>query len=103
MNCVFIDKRFLLGIILALTLVVLPPVLNNGDVALAQDIADTPTGEPTSPPSTDTPIPTATFTPTQGGPTPSAPTQIPEPVTVILFGSGLAALSASVARKRRQK
>lgn len=33
-------------------------------------------------------------------PTPVPPTEIPEPITVILFGTGLAALSAASALKR---
>jgi hypothetical protein len=33
-------------------------------------------------------------------PTPRGPVTIPEPITVVLFGTGLAALSAAVATRR---
>jgi hypothetical protein len=72
---------------------------------------------------TNTPIPGATATNTPEGPTNtptqiatlppdetatpsptpvSGPVPIPEPVTVILFGTGLAALSAAVASRRKK-
>lgn len=65
-------------------------------------------------PATNTPVPTATNTavpadtPTlvpTNTPVPPAtePVQIPEPITVVLFGSGLAALSASVAKRRKSQ
>ncbi len=53
----------------------------------------TPTGAVASATATTTPI--ATVTPVPGG-----PVTIPEPVTVVLFGTGLAALSAAVATRR---
>jgi hypothetical protein len=39
--------------------------------------------------------------PTQPPPTPLPPAEIPEPITVILFGTGLAALSAAAARRKK--
>lgn len=79
--------------------------------AFAQ-LAETPTGEPATatpaPVDTATPVPPtavpATPVPTPVPPTPvpvSEPVQIPEPITVVLFGTGLAALSASVAKRRK--
>lgn len=67
------------------------PVFGPADVAFAQDApaVDTPTAEPPTP--TNTPAPSAPK---------SVP--IPEPVTVILFGTGLAALSAAVAARRKK-
>lgn len=72
----------------------------------------TPTNTPVTP-ATNTPIPpdtptvivtfppdTATVTPT---PPPSGPVPIPEPVTVVLFGTGLAALSAAIASRRKNE
>ena len=53
----------------------------------------TPTGAVASATATTTPV--ATVTPVPGG-----PVTIPEPVTVVLFGTGLAALSAAVATRR---
>ncbi len=90
--------------------------------------ADTPTTQPTLPtatntpvpatdtpvpatdtpvPATDTPVPaTETFQPPQTvtpQPTPAPPAEIPEPITVVLFGTGLAALSAAAASRRNKK
>jgi hypothetical protein len=48
---------------------------------------------------TSTPSPTGT--PTVGPPAP--PAQIPEPITVVLFGTGLAALSAAAAARRKKQ
>ena len=61
---------------------------------------NTPPATPTAPPTaigsvTATTTPVATVTPVPGG-----PVTIPEPVTVVLFGTGLAALSAAVATRR---
>lgn len=63
----------------------------------------TPTSTPVGPTSTPTQIvtlppdaPTPTTTPVPSGPVP-----IPEPVTVVLFGTGLAALSAALASRRK--
>lgn len=67
-------------------------------------VVDTPTPVPTN-----TPVPpTATLVPTPIPPTPIPPTpevpvQIPEPITVVLFGTGLAALSASVSKRRKSQ
>ena len=70
----------------------------------------TPTPTNTQPPATETavaatetaaPEPTATSTPDTGAPEP--PQEIPEPITVVLFGTGLAALSAAVARRKQQE
>jgi hypothetical protein len=93
------------------SLAALPPAV------FAQDVpsADTPTPEP----ATFTPTPTPpTVTPTPQEPTatptgqvatatavitPTPPPRvvpIPEPVTIVLFGTGLAALSAAVATRR---
>jgi len=76
--------------------------------------------QPTDPPPTNTPVPVITNTPVPVPtntpvpvpPTPIPPTavppvtepvQIPEPITVVLFGSGLAALSASVSKRRKNQ
>lgn len=91
-----------------------------GVVVFAQDLpaAETPTVEPPTETPTPTNTPTATNTPTvtpsvtpsatptstqiPPEPTPPAPVSIPEPVTTILFGTGLAALSAAVAARRKK-
>ena len=53
-------------------------------------------------PSPTTQLPTSTPTLSPGPtPTPSRPVQIPEPITVVLFGTGLAALSAALAARKR--
>lgn len=65
--------------------------------------SDTPTPTMTaigSPGPGDTP--TSTLTPPSSPPSGSRPVPIPEPVTVVLFGTGLAALSAAVAARRRK-
>ena len=80
--------------------------------------ADTPTTQPTLPtevpptevppteaPPTEVP-PTETLQPPQTvtpPPTPVPPAEIPEPITVVLFGTGLAALSAAAASRRNKK
>ena len=75
------------------------PVLMQSDAIFAQDgsgAAETPTAEP----------PTPTTPPVDNPPVdnpPDAPQEIPEPLTVILFGTGLAALSASVASRRKKQ
>ena len=70
-----------------------------------------------TPEPTDTPVPTNTPTevPTDQptateppqtvvpSPTPLPPSEIPEPITVILFGTGLAALSAAAARRKKSE
>lgn len=106
-----------LGILVALLLMMLTPFLALAPAALAQDVpaapaADTPTTEPPTFTPTSTTVP-PTETPTPVGPTATAvsPTAtpapavvpIPEPVTVVLFGTGLAALSAAVASRRGKK
>ena len=114
------------GILVALSLMMLLSFAAVPAVVLAQDppAAETPTTEPptftptattvgatatpTTVPGTSTPTPTgalgtatatvtavATVTPVPGG-----PVTIPEPVTVVLFGTGLAALSAAIASRR---
>jgi carbohydrate-binding DOMON domain-containing protein len=61
---------------------------------------DTPTATPTgTQPPTNTPTSTR---PTDVEP-PDDTVPIPEPVTVVLFGTGLAALSAAVAARRRKE
>ena len=52
-----------------------------------------------TPPGT-TPGATPTPTPTDGGPGPTPTPPIPEPATILLFGSGLLALSAAARRRR---
>lgn len=59
----------------------------------------TPTNTPVGP--TNTPTQIATLPPDTPTPPPSGPVPIPEPVTVVLFGTGLAALSAAVASRRK--
>ena len=98
---------------LVLTLAVISPV-----AVIAQGPAgETPTAEPGKPTATEPPTPTSTPvltpTPTPAGatatvgptrtPVPSEPVAIPEPITVILFGTGLAALSASAAVRRKKE
>ncbi|MEM7126921.1 MAG: PEP-CTERM sorting domain-containing protein [Chloroflexota bacterium] len=102
MNDVLLKRGFLIGLILIFVAIITVP-MGVYDSALAQDsnpIAVT--GTSTEPPIENTATPTTPAT-AIGPQPPATPTSIPEPVTVILFGSGLAALSASVARKRRQK
>lgn len=89
----FILRSLSVAIILAFIAITAVPMISESGVAFAQDAADTPTTEPAAP-ATSTPVPANA---------PSDPAQIPEPVTVILFGSGLAALSASVAKKRKKQ
>lgn len=62
----------------------------------------TPTLTPT-PTGTQPPTPTATPTIPAPRPTdsPQRPVEIPEPITVVLFGTGLAALSAALAARKR--
>jgi outer membrane biosynthesis protein TonB len=65
---------------------------------------DVPTTEPPTPeptPTTEPEAPTATPTVTPEPPAPPAPVTIPEPITVVLFGTGLAALSAAAASRRK--
>ena len=107
---------------------VFAPGLTSQSTIFAQDVAETPTAEqptPTVPAATPT-VPAATptvpgATPTVQGPTatpdasnptpvnptptsqPPQPVPIPEPVTVVLFGTGLAALSAAVAARRKKE
>ncbi len=56
------------------------------------------TAVPPTPEATDTLQPPQTVTPP---PPPVPPSEIPEPITVILFGTGLAALSAAAARRKK--
>lgn len=100
---------------------VFAPGLTSQSTIFAQDVAETPTAEqptPTVPAATPT-VPGATPTvqgptatpdasnPTPVNPTPTSqppqPVPIPEPVTVVLFGTGLAALSAAVAARRKKE
>lgn len=108
------------GLFVALAIVLFLSFAAVPAVVLAQDA---PAGEtPTTEPPTFTPVPpTATNTPPAGPtstpsaiasatasttpvatvtPVPGGPVTIPEPVTVVLFGTGLAALSAAVATRR---
>jgi hypothetical protein len=105
-------------LLLLLASTFLPSVFGPVSVNAQVPAVDTPTEEPTipaptdtptptlEPPATDTPTPTATF----GGPgiatptnTPVPPVSIPEPITVVLFGTGLAALSAAAASRRKKQ
>lgn len=76
--------------------------------ATAEPPTNTPTDAPTDvPPATATNTPEGTSVPEPPTSTPrppsSPPPAIPEPVTIVLFGSGLAALSAAVAARRRKE
>lgn len=65
---------------------------------------DAPTATPVPAVATNTPVPApATPEPTPTPITPTVPVQIPEPITVVLFGTGLAALSASVSKRRKNQ
>lgn len=59
-------------------------------------LTPTPTGtqSPTPTPTPTTPVPRPTDSPAR-------PVEIPEPITVVLFGTGLAALSAALAARKR--
>lgn len=70
------------------------------------DDDDTPTRTPTTTPATETPTPgtqtptPGTQTPTPGTQTPTPPTEpIPEPMTILLFGTGLAGIGLAARRK----
>lgn len=92
---------------------VVPPPAETPVTPTATDIpTDTPMPDETA---TDTPMPDETPTPTSTlsapetvapGVTstpdvPISPVPIPEPITVVLFGTGLAALSAAAASRRK--
>lgn len=62
----------------------------------------TPTTETPTPPTTETPTPTPTLTPTPPPTTPTPPEPVPEPMTILLFGTGLASVGMA-ARKRLGK
>jgi len=121
---------FWVAVSLLLGLIFAPNLLPQAQVFAQDPAAETPTAPPPTPttvPPTATPVPpTVTSTPGPGtptavptatalGPTPSVPptattvpqppqpVPIPEPVTVILFGTGLAALSAAVAARRKKE
>lgn len=112
------------SVLLLLSFVMMSGVLAVPSVEAAPLAAESPTALPTQPPPTETftPEPTETFTPEPTetftpGPTdtlqppqtvtppppPAPPAEIPEPITVILFGTGLAALSAAAASRRNKK
>ena len=105
----------IVSVLLLLVIMLLPGLpFDGGSVAFAAPVALTETGIPTIPtiPSTSTFTPTATATAatatsgiitpviTTPPPTPK-PVSIPEPITVVLFGTGLAALSAAAASRRK--
>lgn len=113
---------FICTVIFLLVITVAPVFLDtsplHAQVIPAAETPPTPTGVPTLPtatntptatstaPPTNTPVPTETLSPPQTvtpSPTPVPPSQIPEPITVILFGTGLAALSAYAARRKKQE
>jgi hypothetical protein len=112
--------------VLFLLVITVAPVFMDSSPLHAQGVPAaetpvTPTGVPTFPPATDTPTATPTGTATATNtpvptdtpvlppqtvtppPSPVPPSQIPEPITVILFGTGLAALSAYAARRKKQE
>jgi len=105
------------SVFLLLSFVMMSGVLAVPSAEAAPLAAESPTAPPTSPPptATFTPVPpTATFTPgptdtlqppqtVTPPPTPVPPAEIPEPITVVLFGTGLAALSAAAASRRNKK
>ncbi|MCB0090486.1 MAG: PEP-CTERM sorting domain-containing protein [Caldilineaceae bacterium] len=98
--------RILIVLSIALILgVVATATFTATDVAFAQDgaaVTDTATAEP--PTVTPTPIPpTSTSVVPTNTPTTPPPVQIPEPITVVLFGTGLAALSAAAAVRRKNQ
>lgn len=71
----------------------------------ATDVPPTATDVPptSTPVATEAPAtvePTATTVSPTSTPAPPAPVSIPEPITVVLFGTGLAALSAAAARRK---
>jgi cytoskeletal protein RodZ len=68
----------------------------------------TPTATSTTPAEVPSATPTATATALGPGATatvapPAPPVTIPEPITVVLFGTGLAALSAAAASRRKNQ
>ncbi len=121
MKIPFTTKLVVLGTLLLVLGILFQPLLSTSMV-LAQDnnapAADTPTSEPPTPLPTNTAVPPATATsvaptntpsvaptntPTTVPPKPaSGPVPIPEPVTVVLFGTGLAAISAAAAARRKK-
>ena len=109
MNRFLLKKSLFVAMLLAFALVAALPVLETSNVFAQESnpAADTPVPEPpTNTPvaPTNTPVIAPTSTPViTTDPAPSTPNQIPEPVTVILCGSDLAALSPSVSRKRRKQ
>ena len=87
-------------------------VLRNGVVIASGDIfvpacEGTPTPTPTPTPTvTPTPTPTITPTPTKTPPTtvtPTPPEPIPEPMTIMLFGTGLASVGLAARRRFGKK
>lgn len=117
-STVRIKLVFLATLLVVLALALLPSF--TASRVLAQN-AITPTDQPATPTNTpvstntpaptNTPVPGATATiaaPTPAStntpvpPSPSRPVAIPEPVTVVLFGSGLAALSAAISSRRKK-
>jgi hypothetical protein len=74
-----------------------PAAYCNPQATVTPTLTPTPTGTQSA-----TATPTATATP---GPrptdSPARPVEIPEPITVVLFGTGLAALSAALAARKR--
>ena len=85
------------------------PTITNTPTSTPTD-TPTPTATPTTTGTPPTPTSTATATPTASGtpptltptPTQAPPAEIPEPLTILLMGSGLAAL-AGYARLRRRR
>lgn len=76
------------------------PSASQADPAAYCNPPATPTPGITPSPTAQSPTSTPTLVPGPT-PTPSRPVEIPEPITVVLFGTGLAALSAALAARKR--
>ena len=93
-SSLFIVLVFVFGIIFTSSVLVPVSVMSQWQVPAeltATEEPKPPTEEPTKPP-TEEPV----------TPIPSEPVSIPEPITVVLFGTGLAALSAAAAARRKK-
>ena len=113
------SSKLYFAAVIAIAFSLMLPALFAADTVFAQEgpnVEPTAT-EPSEKPTATEPAPEPTETqpsPTQPSPTqtpttvitsepqPSEPVSIPEPVTVILFGTGLAALSAAAARRKKE-
>ena len=108
------SSKLYFAAVIAIAFSLMLPALFAADTVFAQEgpnVEPTAT-EPSEKPTATEPAPEPTETqpsPTQtpttvitSEPQPSEPVSIPEPVTVILFGTGLAALSAAAARRKKE-